>query len=491
MLKAWQLTTVSALLAAELTAGMRTYRQTLEVTCSSPEAAAQMRLTALPLPVGKRVAFSTRWDDSIPPGVEMAEVLAAHGYKGTFYLNKVDQGYGGSVIQKLLDMGCSVGSHTCSHPSLPKLDPNTIFKEILANRIAVETAGDTCVVAFTLPFMDYSSPADPRMPWKICDCLLRAGLRGGAEVWPDVATKFQHQPQEWIGANTFDINDADPQPDLFRKAVKHALQSIAAKGFECGPHMVLGIHCWQNLKDPNGLVRFGEIIQTEANHPDWWYCNENEYVAYRMQMFHSVIMKTGVAGNTATFSVDRVVPFELGDRVALGLQASPVPLRVSVGKHPATLSENGAFMLRHDAAQQLPARVVTIANNDNRSGADVSLSDTALPGLQLGLQVSLKKNLLSCTLKNASEAAFKNVSLTFRIPPKWKKGVAVKDFGELNVGEARLIEIALGDREADASYNEGALFFAVQCDLTDAQGPARAYGTTEVTAEKTLKKSAL
>ena len=476
MNKAWLVVSVSGFFVANLSAGWRTYRQTVELTFDSPAAAAQAQLSALPLPPGKRLAFSSRWDDTNKDHARMVDALAAHGYKGTFYLNQADPAYADTVIRKMLGKGCSVGSHTVHHPHLPTLPPNAVFKEILANRIALETVGDTCVSAFTLPFCDYKSPADPGMPKKISDCLLRAGLLGGPEYWPDIATLYQQEPKAWVGACTFSINDRDPQLEMFEKSVKKGVATIEGKGFECGPHLTLGIHTWQG--SDKGFSRFGEIIATAANRPDWWYCNENEYVAYRMQMFHSTITKKVVKGKTATFIVDRVVPFELGDRVALGLQATPAPQGASAGGQPLTLSGNGAFMLPHDAAQQLPARIVTVHNEGNR--ADAILCDKSLPGLQLGLYAAVEKNLLVCSLKNTTAADFKGVRLTFRVPPKWMTGVAVKDLDVLKAGASQRVEIALGERASDQAYAAGDLYFAVQCDFADAQGAARAYGTAEV-----------
>lgn len=478
MRKACLFLSVSACVAASASAGWRTYQQTVEVTFDTPEAAAQAQLAALPLPPGKRLAFSSRWDDTNKDHARMIEVLAAHGYKGTFYLNRVDQPYADMVIRKILEKGGSVGSHTVHHPRLPELGPNAIFKEILANRIAVETLGQTCVNAFTLPYCAYTSTNNAAMPRIIGDCLRRSGLLGGPEYWPDAAAKYGCGPQEWVGAFTFSINDRDPQLDLFEKALKKGLEGVARNTFECGPHLVLGIHTWQ--KDDRGFGKFGEIIATAEKRSDWWYCNENEYVAYRMQLFHSAVAKKGVSGKTATFAVERVVPFELGDRVALGLQVTPAPRGVALGGQPLALSGAGEFLMPHDAAQRLPARVAAFHNADNQGGAEELVSAQAVPGVRLALCASTEKSRLSCLLKNASGADVKDVRLTFRMPPRWKTGVVARDIPALKAGAEQRCEIDLGERQNGAGTDNGPLYFAVQADLTDAQGAARVYGTTEV-----------
>jgi len=93
--------------------GWRTYEQILTLTFESEAQARDAAVTARPLPVGKKVAFSTRWDDSSPEAVAVAKaaVLAEYGYKGTFFLNKVDPAYGENVIRKFLAKGCSAGTY--------------------------------------------------------------------------------------------------------------------------------------------------------------------------------------------------------------------------------------------------------------------------------------------------------------------------------------------------------------------------------------------
>ena len=62
------------------------YTREVKLTFATPEAAKEAKLTLLPLPAGKHFAFSTRWDDSNPKHARMAELLAKHGFKGTFFL---------------------------------------------------------------------------------------------------------------------------------------------------------------------------------------------------------------------------------------------------------------------------------------------------------------------------------------------------------------------------------------------------------------------
>ena len=153
----------------------RMYAQTVRIRYDSPEQAAAAHLDKLELPPGRRIAFSTRWDDSAKHG-RMVDALRANGYSGTFYSNRADADYAEHVLRKILDNGCSVGAHTATHPFLPKISLNRQFAEILENRVNLESLADTCVIAFTLPYKAYTRDDDPAMPGKIGENLVRAGL---------------------------------------------------------------------------------------------------------------------------------------------------------------------------------------------------------------------------------------------------------------------------------------------------------------------------
>ena len=471
------MTTLTVACCTAQAGAWRIYEQTLTLAFETEAQAREAALQALPLPVGKKVAFSTRWDDSAPPGEPKAEVLDEHGYRGTFYLNKVDQAYGDNVIRRLLELGGSAGAHTVTHPFLPRIDHNAMFQEILANRIAIESCGDACVSTFTLPFMVYESETDPDMPRKIGECLVRAGLHGGDEVWPDVATRFKRSPKEWIGAFTFSIDDSNPTLGAFEENVAKGLKAIAANEYECGPHLSLGIHNWQ----PD-LKKFGEIIATQANRQDWWYCNANEYVAYRLQMLNTGLVKKGVSGRTATFAIARQFPFELGDRVALALRVSTGAREAAVDGHSLKLSAAGEFTLPHAAERQLPSRIGAVHNEANLAGEGALKADPTLPGLQAALHADLGRNELICLLKNTSQESLGTMHLTFRLPLKWRTGVVKEEVTALKPGEMRSIVIAMGDVETDPVYEAGNCYLAVQCDYEDAVGPARLHATTS--AEK-------
>ena len=96
------------------------YVQNVDVSFRTPEEAQQAQLVPLPLPEGKILAISSRWDDTNPRHLRMAELLKKHGWKGTFYLFRLNDTFNRQVLPALTTGGHSIGNHTISHPRLPQ-----------------------------------------------------------------------------------------------------------------------------------------------------------------------------------------------------------------------------------------------------------------------------------------------------------------------------------------------------------------------------------
>ena len=71
------------------------------------------------------------------------------------------------------------------------------------------------------------------------------------------------------------------------------------------------MHSWHT---PEGLINLDCAYAMVANNPEWWYCNQNEYGAYRYETQNTSIAKK-VDGKNAEFTVTRMEPFELGASV--------------------------------------------------------------------------------------------------------------------------------------------------------------------------------
>src|SRR5205823_412027 len=80
-----------------------------------------------------RTLVTTSWDDGHPLDMRTAELLKSYGVTGTFYVTTGPvkrRQLALSELRALADMGMEIGSHTLTHPILPRLEKNTIFQEL-------------------------------------------------------------------------------------------------------------------------------------------------------------------------------------------------------------------------------------------------------------------------------------------------------------------------------------------------------------------------
>ena len=79
------------------------------------------------------------------------------------------------------------------------------------------------------------------------------------------------------------------------------------KALAIQPSVSMAMHSWHT---PEGLINLDCAYAMVANNPEWWYCNQNEYGAYRYETQNTSIAKK-VDGKNAEFTVTRMEPFEL------------------------------------------------------------------------------------------------------------------------------------------------------------------------------------
>lgn len=454
------------------------YTQRFETTYSTPEDAAKASARPLLLPLGKTLAFSTRWDDSNTRHVNMEKALQAAGCQGTFYLNQVDNNFRTNTLPKLLAHGCSVGAHTTTHPFLPMLSPNAVFQEILENRITIETAGNTPVVAFTLPFRMAHNGAAPQMKRVIGDALVRSGLMGGGDVWSDAAKQFEISDSPWVGTLHFSIGDRDPQQARFTEYVRRLENLLAKNRPDCGPHLTLGTHTWQT---DEGLARLTEILKNFAKRPEVWCCNENQYIARWSQIRNGSIKNAQVVGKTVTWEIKRLDPAETGATEELGIRLSPMPISATFDGKSLPVTSAGEISVPHSAGLGVPVKIDAVHNNNHLAASDASLMASKFRGVQCSLKVDTQANRAILYIKNGANVSLKDFRVTFRLPPQWKDGTrrfALEN--ELAPGSETTLPLTLGSIRTEVTWQEGPLFFAAQCDFRIPEGPSRIYATETV-----------
>ena len=401
-----------------------TYEVQLAVECASPEAAAKAELEFLPLPPGKSVAFSCRWDDSNPRHLKMKELMKKHGYKGTFYLTLLNRDFQRTVLPELCKDGFTIGNHTWSHTYLPLLTPNGVHYEMLAARILHESLSDQTETAFIFPFGRYQWKFYPDAPDVISSCLRRTGALGG----PDGAmTKLNKRPDsEFFNTEGRDIRpgDRDTREEKFDAHVRRALPKEGETA-----HLTLGVHTWHSDAD---FLTLEKSLQKYANRPDWWYCNENEFLACSYLYRHTRIVGKKTEGSRAVFTLEMPCPEHLGSDTPLWAKCA--------GK---------TIEIRH--TRKLPVRIRT---------AEATGVVPDFPDLEMKLAFPAPDRVRFDAVNRG--AALKDVSLILRLPPDFVEETLTCHVDEIAGNfskEWRVTPVAAGP-------SAGQQLTALQCDFT-------------------------
>ena len=125
---------------------------------------AAKRVEVAMFPGGKRLAFTTSWDDGRVHDRRVVAALNEMGIKGTFNLNSGaldrDSDGNGHVRSRevaSLYAGHEVAIHTVTHPHLPKLDGSQIAAEVLEDRKRLEELVGYPVRGMAYPFGTYDA----------------------------------------------------------------------------------------------------------------------------------------------------------------------------------------------------------------------------------------------------------------------------------------------------------------------------------------------
>ena len=288
------------------------YPMEIEVVCGSPDSAEKADLKFLPLPPGKNVAFSCRWDDSNPRHLRMKRLMQKYGYKATFYITWPDTKFRQSVLPELCKDGFTVGNHTKSHDYLPMYTPNGIFYEMITARILHETLTGQTETAFIFPYGLYESRFYPDAVLAISSCLRRTGMLGG----PDHATKrLSYRPDNEFfshGGRSISPGDNHTRADKFDADVKRCLPESGKTA-----HLTLGVHVWHSDAD---FLELEKGLKKYSGREDWWFCNENEFLAYSYMLRHARVTGKKHNGKTVTFTLEMPCPEYLGSLTPLWAQ---------------------------------------------------------------------------------------------------------------------------------------------------------------------------
>ncbi|MBN2641169.1 MAG: polysaccharide deacetylase family protein, partial [Victivallales bacterium] len=231
----------TVLIAASPLPGILEYQQQIVLKCASAEDAAKVELVPLPLPDNAPIAFSARWDDCNMKHLDTLAVMAENGVKGTFYLNGTR--FGTDYCKKLLRNGCTIGAHTQTHPSLPALNANEQFYEIMSVRVQRESDSDSILSTMVLPYCQYKKFEDPQIQLDIGQSMMNSGFIGAPEPFYGHYGKDLGYPSGTLAESALiRPGDRDVNPE---KSDKDMHKYLAAKDLlKRNPALTIGIHSW-------------------------------------------------------------------------------------------------------------------------------------------------------------------------------------------------------------------------------------------------------
>ena len=466
---------------------MRSYTQTIRITFQSEIAAQQARLSILPLFHDYRAGFSTRWDDSNINDLRAAEVMTKFGQTGAFYLNSLSSWYqdnkatgitlpadpGTEIPRKLLAGGNSLGGHTLNHEMLPALSKNAAFKEILGNRVEIESQAASPVLAFVFPFVFFQSPLRQGVDRADLEEMLR---RSGYYLLGEDDYN-QSRPSDFLDSR-FIVEDGN----ISDGTLSNFLQSTAHT--DDRPLFLITMHAWVAAWGGPDFPKLAEIYKKWSGRNDLWYTTQNHYAAYRYQALYSRLSVT-VAGKVLTAQLLRPDPIDLDDWTPLtfsldGISKSDVVSVDSPGAEvkPIALPSSYAFDLYHDRDR---GPIDSYAESDNTSNADKLAVAKGSSG-NLHALLYRRGQLLSLTLRNDSAQPIADIRVAFRLPLRWQQEVIHKQLNTLPPGASITLEESLTERPDPAHYSDGLEYDVAQVDYRS-QSRSRLYAVTEVQGE--------
>ncbi len=449
-----------------------TYRQEVTVTFASERDAerAVLRLTALW--DDREWAVSSRWDDLNPNNLRMRDVMTRHGHRGTFYLNSWFQNWSEmpespnyQEARALLQGGHSLGGHSMSHPWLSYCHRNRMFEETAGVRMIWEAATDSPVISYAFSYSNFRNEEEgDSVQHDIIRSLERAGFYHVANE-PSFGALGSHLILS-------PILPADGAPIRATAETR-----LADPGFKAA-HPILTYAMHALYQAPSEWARFEQSLNDYGLRPDWWYCNQNEYAAYRYQYEHAKLQweipkadESGAWARTRRLILDRPVLLDLNVRVPLTLRIDGVgsdsvtEIRCSTADLVPKGATNGAFRLdlHHDRDQRLPVRIGMVPPNLlNRSALTLKDTDGDLPGIHALL--FSEGSSLNLVLENRSPYPVTQCRVTYRLPLAWGDGVTYRHLDELAAASRVVDRWTPSQVDRDHKTSAGAAFLVAQVD---------------------------
>ncbi len=453
--------------------GMRRYVQTVKIRYATEEEMEKAELRPMPLPRWHRVAFSGRWDDNAPGHCRTHAAMTDHRIRGTFYLTDPghDRRLGPEFCRKLLEKGCSLGIHTLTHPFLPTLNPNEQFYEIMHLRAIRESDSDSILSTMVYPYSSFESPFEPEILLDLGKAMRHTGVIGAPTGRYNRQERAFGYPAGTL-AESFLLRpgDRDPNPEIFREQLASALKDATA--LEQNPCLSISMHSWHT---PEGLQTLRKLLREAADRPDWWYCNQNEYAAYRFEFHQTKVTKRG-KGKEAVFSVVRYEPATLGAAPALWFSLAGAKPQAVEGAALRAAAGRLALELPHDPARRLPEAI----SRRNETGSFDKFPWMSGSIRKAGESVAVK-------LENRGNTPVSQLVLTFRSGAAYTPGVQVRRAAELAPGKSLEEKFQLGAMRPELRYRLGNPYFVAEADFLHEGRACRVFLPLRLEADSSIR----
>ena len=453
--------------------GMRDYVQTVKVRYATEDEAEKAELRPMALPNWYRIAFSGRWDDNALSHYRTHAAMTDNRIKGTFYLTDPgrDKRLGPEFCRKLLENGCSLGIHTLTHPFLPTLNPNEQFYEIMHLRAIRESDSDSIFSTMVYPYCSFGSAFEPEIILDLGKAMRNTGVIGAPTVRYNKQEKAFGYPEGTL-AESFLLRpgDRDPNPETFHKQLASALKN--AKALEQNPCISISMHSWHTAE---GLKTLRKLLREAADCPDWWYCNQNEYAAYRFE-FHQTKVTKQVRGKEAVFTIVRYEPARLGAAPPLWFSLSGAKPQAVEGAVLKAAGGKLALELPHDPAHRLPEMISLL----NEKGSFDKFPWMTGSIRKAGETVTVK-------LENRGKTPVSQLVLTFRSGAACTPGVQVRNAAELAPGKSLEEKFQLGTMRPELRYRLGKPYFVAEADFLHDGKACRVFLPLRLEADSSIR----
>ncbi|MDD3155840.1 MAG: polysaccharide deacetylase family protein, partial [Victivallaceae bacterium] len=329
--------------------GLRSTPQTVRLFFADADAAAKAKIELLGLPDGKELAVTCRWDDTWGKHEQTVEAMRRHGIRGSFYMNAPGKP---ERLRRLLQGGNSLGCHTIDHAWLPNLNANAQFRQFMLNKLLLECASGTPVNSQAIPFTTFSSPEGAVFQQDLGKIMSACGILASPDAI-SIARRTGRTAATLAEPTLLRPGDRQINREKFDRDLENFLKTPTLH--QENPAFCIGIH---SMHTPEGLRDLDKLFADLSGNPKWWYCNVNEYGAYRYEYANTPV-QTQRRGNQLILTLDRFDPLELGADVPLSIRIKEAtPVRVEHGE----LQKNG--ILNIPRAKGMTDAVIRMRKSD-------------------------------------------------------------------------------------------------------------------------------